>query len=133
MPLSTQQQRLVSMLEYLEQWDKLNRTPTFDVASHPGLVIWQNDLADVPGFHLNIADATGEVWLEIERLRPAKPPAPIEALVPWVMIPDDPTKEPQSRETLPNLKEPEKPLQFDELPELQSIFDAYVRGPWSKW
>lgn len=133
MSLTTEQQRLVSMLEYLEQWDKLNRTPTFDVASHQGLVIWQNDLADIPGFHLNIADATGEVWLEIERLRPAKPPVPVEALVPWVVIPDDPTKEPRSRETLPNFEEPEKPLRFDEIPELQSMLEAYLRGPWAKW
>ncbi len=133
MQLSTQQQRLVSMLDYLEQWDKLNRTPTFDIASHQGLVIWQNDLADIPGFHLNITDATGEVWLELERLRPMKPPVPIGALVPWVMIPDDPTKEPQSRDTLPNTEEPTKPLQFDEFPELQSSFEAYLRGPWSRW
>ena len=102
MPLSTQQQRLLSMLDYLEQWDKLNRTPTFDVAAHQGLVIWQNDLKDLPGFHLQSADATGEVWMEIERLRPAKPPVPVASLVPWLIIPDDPTTEPRSRETLPN-------------------------------
>jgi very-short-patch-repair endonuclease len=133
MPPSTQQQRLVSMLDYLEQWDKLNRTPTFDVVAHQGLVIWQNDLKDLPGFHLESADATGEVWMEVERLRPAKPPVPAAALVPWLIIPDDPTKEPRSRETLPNPEDPEKPLRFDESATLQSHFAAYLSGPWSKW
>jgi hypothetical protein len=36
MALSTEQQRLVSMLDYLEEWDKLNRVPTFDVTAHQG-------------------------------------------------------------------------------------------------
>ena len=133
MPPSTQQQRLVSMLDYLEQWDKVNRTPTFDVAAHQGLVIWQNDLKDLPGFHLESADATGEVWMEVERLRAAKPPAPAAALVPWLIIPDDPTKEPRWRETLPNPENPEKPLRFDESTTLQSHFAAYLNGPWNKW
>lgn len=133
MPPSTQQQRLVSMLDYLEHWDKLNRTPTFDVVAHQGLVIWQNDLKDLPGFHLESADVTGEVWMEVERLRPVKPPVPAAALVPWLIIPDDPTKEPRSRETLPNPEESEKPLRFDESATLQSHFAAYLSGPWSKW
>ena len=121
------------MLDYLEHWDKLNRTPTFDVVAHQGLVIWQNDLKDLPGFHLESADVTGEVWMEVERLRPVKPPVPVAALVPWLIIPDDPTKEPRSRETLPNPEESEKPLRFDESATLQSHFAAYLSGPWSKW
>lgn len=133
MPPSIQQQRLVSMLDYLEHWDKLNRTPTYDVVAHQGLVIWQNDLKDLPGFHLESADATGEVWMEVERLRPAKPPTPVASLVPWLIIPDDPTKEPRARETLPNPEDPEKPLRFDESATLQSHFAAYLNGPWSKW
>lgn len=133
MPLSTSQQRLVSMLDYLEQWDKLNRTPTFDVAAHQGLVIWQNDLKDLPGFHLENGDSTSEVWMEVERLRPVKPPVPVASLSPWLIIPDDPTKEPRSRETLPNPEDSEKPLRFDEGDMLQSYFDAYRNGPWNKW
>lgn len=133
MPLSTEQQRLSSMLEYLEQWDKLNRTPTFDVASHQGLVIWQGDLTDLPGFHLNTADASGEVWMEVERLRPAKPPTLAASLVPWVIVTDDPTKEPRSRESLPNPNDPEKPLLFEEDAELTLAFTNYFSGPWVKW
>ena len=34
------------MLDYLEEWDKLNRTPVFDIASHQALMIWQQDVLD---------------------------------------------------------------------------------------
>jgi hypothetical protein len=26
-----------------------------------------------------------------------------------------------------------QPLRFDEIPELQSMLEAYLRGPWAKW
>ena len=121
------------MLDYLEQWDKLNRAPTFDVASHNGLVVWQNDLVDLPGFHLNIPDASGEVWMEVERLRPIKPPTPPAGLLPWLLIPDDPAKEPRNRESLPNLEDPEKPLTFEDNPVLVSALAEYLSGSWAKW
>ena len=71
--------------------------------------------------------------MEVERSRPVKPPPAAAALVPWLIIPDDPTKEPRPRETLPNPEDPEKPLIFDESEALISQFAAYLRGPWSKW
>ena len=36
---SLHQQRLTSMLDYLEEWDKLNRKPVFDIASHQLLMM----------------------------------------------------------------------------------------------
>ena len=71
---SLHQQRLTSMLDYLEEWDKLNRSPIFDIASHQALMIWQQDVVELPGFSLNSSDASGEVWLTLDRLRPTKPP-----------------------------------------------------------
>jgi transcription elongation GreA/GreB family factor/very-short-patch-repair endonuclease len=134
MTLSTEQQRLVSMLDYLEEWDKLNRVPVFDVAAHQGgFVAWQHDLTGLPGIHFDLADDSSEIWMEIERLRPAKPPQPPAALVPWMLLRDNPSAEPDHRETLPNPEIPEKPLVFEENPSLVSAFQTYVNGPWKKW
>jgi hypothetical protein len=94
---------------------------------------WQSDLNGLPGIHFDTADASGEIWMEIERLRPAKPPAPSAALIPWVLFSDNPTSEPSHRETLPNPEVPETPLVFDEIPSLVSAFETYVDGPWKKW
>src|SRR5439155_24065929 len=104
--MTTEQQRLVAMLDYLEEWDKLNRVPTFDVATHQGLLAWQADIAELPGVHFNVADASGEIWLEIERLRPKKPPDVSPQLASWVLLKDDPTVTPAHRELLPNKNDP---------------------------
>lgn len=121
------------MLDYLEQWDKLNRAPAFDVTTHQGLVIWQSDVAELPGFHLNSNDASGEVWMHAERLRPAKPPTPAAILLPWIIVPDDPTEKPRARKSLPNKEEPEEPLIFDENAALRDALAQYCDGPWAKW
>jgi very-short-patch-repair endonuclease len=122
------------MLDYLEEWDKLERVPVFDVATHQGgFLAWQHDLAGLPGIHFDLADASGEIWMEIERLRPTKPPVPPAALVPWVLLKDQPAAEPGHRESLPNPETPEKPLVFEEIPSLVSAFETYVKGPWQKW
>jgi very-short-patch-repair endonuclease len=130
MSLSTEQ-RLVAMLDYLEEWDKLDRTPAFDVGAHQGgFLAWQSDLENLPGVHLNLEN---EVWMEIERLRPTKPPPPSAALTPWLLIKDDPAAEPMHRETLPNPEVPEKPLVFEEIASLVGGFKDYMEGPWRTW
>lgn len=133
MPLSIHQQRLISMLEYLENWDRLNRTPVLDVASHQGLTIWQDDIRDLPGIYLNAPDASGEVWLMIERLRAIRPPVIPSRLLPWIVVPDDPTKSPQHREVIPDPKNAEQDLFFEDDPSLAETLQAYVEGPWHRW
>lgn len=134
MTLSIEQQRLVAMLDYLGEWDKLNRAATFDVAAHQGgFLAWQADIESLPGVHLNIADSSGEVWMEIERLRSSKPPAPHPDLIPWIVLKDDPTTEPAHRESLPNPESPEKPLVFEEIAGLVARFEAYLREAWRNW
>jgi hypothetical protein len=133
MPLSTHQKRLISMLEYLENWDRLNRTPVLDLTSHQGLVIWQDDLRELPGIHLNVSDESGEVWMTIERLRATRPPAAPAQVLPWLVVPDDPSKQPQHREVIPDPKDAEKDLFFEDDPTLAEAFKVYVDDPWHKW
>lgn len=121
------------MLEYLENWDRLNRTPVLDVATHQGLVIWQDDLRDLPGIHLNAPDESGEVWLMIERLRVTRPPVVPTKLLPWLVVPDDPSKQPQHREVLPDPKDAEQDLFFEDDPTLVEALQAYIEGPWLEW
>ena len=130
---SLHQQRLTSMLDYLEEWDKLNRTPVFEIASHQALMIWQQDVAELPGVSLNSSDESGEVWLTLDRLRPTKPPQlPVE-LVPWVVVSDDPSREPHRRESIPHPTEPEQEINFDDAPERETAFTTYLDKQWSEW
>jgi very-short-patch-repair endonuclease len=127
------QQRLVSMLEYLEHWDKLNRVPVFDVNAHQGLLLWQNDISDLPGISFNSADITGDVWMTLERLRPIKPPHPPLDILPWIVVSDDPRNEPHRRETLPHPSTPDEIENFDDDPTREEAFTAYLEGAWKKW
>jgi len=131
--LSTNQQRLTSMLDYLEEWDKLNRTPVFDIVSHQALMIWQQDIAELPGFSINSSDESGEVWLTIDRLRPTKPPQLPVDLEPWVVVSDDPSQAPHRRESIPHPTESEQDISFDDAPERGTAFNAYLEKQWHDW
>jgi very-short-patch-repair endonuclease len=130
---SLHQQRLISMLDYLEEWDKLSRTPVFDIAAHQALIIWQQDVAALPGFALNSSDETGEVWLTLDRLRPTKPPSLPAELVPWVVVSDDPFREPHRRESIPHPTEPKQEIEFDDAPEREGLFASYIEKSWAEW
>ena len=121
------------MLDYLEEWDKLNRAPVFDISSHQGLIIWQRDVSELPGFALNSSDDTGEVWLTLDRLRPTPPPSLPLDLMPWVVISDDPSRKPHRRESIPHPTEPEEQINFDDSPEREAAFAAYVDERWLEW
>lgn len=121
------------MLDYLEEWDKLKRTPVFDIASHQALMIWQQDVAELPGFSLNSSDESGEVWLSLDRLRPKKPPQLPDELVPWVVVSDDPSREPHRRESIPHPTVPDQEIDFDDAPERETAFAAYLDKQWSEW
>jgi len=127
-------QRLVSMLDYLEQWDKLNRTPTFDVSDHQGsLIIWEHDLKGLPSISLDLSDSSGEIWMEVKRLHPSKPPSPSEDISVWLMISDNPKYNPTIIESIPDPEDPEKQIIFADETEIQKRVAEYIEGAWTKW
>ena len=122
---SLHQQRLTSMLDYVEEWDKLNRTPVFDIACM-ALMIWQQDVAELPGFSLNSSDESGERLADASSVRPTKPPQlPVE-LVPWIVVSDDPLREPHRRESILHPTGPGQEINFDDAPERETAFAAYT-------
>jgi superfamily I DNA and/or RNA helicase len=129
-----EQQRLIQMLDYLESWDRLNRTPTFDVIDHQGgLVIWESDLQGLKGIHLRPADASGDIWLQVERLFATKPPAPPSEITPWVVVSDIPDVPPSYLESIPDPDKKDPLLLFEDQEGLEAVFEAYKAGPWQKW
>jgi hypothetical protein len=54
-------------------------------------------------------------------------------LLPWLVVPDDPSKQPQHREVLPDPKDAEQDLFFEDDPSLVEALQAYIEGPWLKW
>ncbi|MGH8092261.1 MAG: AAA domain-containing protein [Chthoniobacterales bacterium] len=131
--LSESQQRLLSVLEYLEELDKLTRRAAFEISEHGGLAIYQQDASGLPGIILNRLDAEGEIWMGIERLRPTRPPAPPVALASWLLLRDDPTAEPKCRETIIAGPKPDKIERLEDHPEITTAFDHYLAEQWEPW
>lgn len=133
-PLPQEQQRLIQMLDYLENWDRLNRSPTFDVSDHQGgLVVWESDLQGLKGVHLKPSDVTGDIWLEVERLFATNPPTPPAEISRWVVISDLPDVLPTHRESIPDEDDKELFLIFEDQEEVKASFEAYKKGVWQKW
>ena len=131
--LSESQRRMLSILDYLEELDKLTRRAVFEITEHGGLSIYQADVGGLPGIVLGRVDAEGEIWMEIERLRPARPPLPPSDLAPWCILRDDPAVEPKCRETLVIGPEPENVERLEDRPEIASALDRYRAEQWATW
>ena len=74
--LAPEQQRLIAILAYLNDWDKLNRAPISSVRDYrAGLLLFQAEAKELPAVKLNLSGSDGEeVWMEIPRLSKTPPP-----------------------------------------------------------
>lgn len=130
------QKRLIALLDYIEQVEKLGRKPTFVVPTGY-FCQYEEDLRGLPSLEFDCGGEGDEVWLRVPRLKEKDPPPPGEALTPWVVLSKSLDKPPQLRSeiTVPAAKEGESPvtLPLEDAPQIRPAFDAYVRGPWTGW
>ena len=130
-------QKLLAVLEYLENWDKLTRTAVKDVAAYGmGLVAYQADIEDLKEIRLNTLDANQDpVWVEVPRLHKAKPPEPSKELLPWIILSPSPDVEPGHRAhlTLPSSDGEQEAQELEFSDELKASLDNYVGTAWRPW
>ena len=135
--MAANKEKLIAVLQYLEDWDKLTRDVVKDVGRYGmGLVIYQHEVEQLPEVRLNILDANQDpVWIEVPRLRKEKPPEPPEELQRWLILSPNPENEPQyhSKITVPaeDGGEGQHEEKFPE--ELKEAFDKYVTAKWRPW
>jgi hypothetical protein len=130
-------EKLVAVLQYLEDWDKLTRTVVKDVAAYGmGLLVHQAEVEALKEIKLDTLDANQDpVWIEVPRLRKEKPPQPPEELLPWIVLSPNPDHEPHhhAKISIPPVdgKDQEQELEISE--ELRASFDKYLVGLWKPW
>ena len=135
--MSPEQERLIAILRYLEDWDKLNSTPVASVLDYrAGLVAFQSEVQEMPRIKLNVVGADNEaVWMEIPRLSKTPPPSLREEIIIWVTLKDDPKARPEHIDSIevPPVDGEEEggTIMFDH--ELEAAFDAYVEHEWVPW
>lgn len=93
--LNIQQKRLSSLIEFAKQAARLKLTTVKEVNRHNIFTLYEHDLIDLPGVHLNAEHEGDEIWLSIERMWESQPPKAIEKpLSAWLSLSNNPNKEP---------------------------------------
>jgi hypothetical protein len=133
---STVQDRLIALLEYIEQAEKLGRKPVF-VVPDQFYCAYEQDLRGLPGVEFNLAVKADELWLRVPRLKEEEGPQPSEELKPWIFRSKDPHREPTLKDeiTVPWQESKNQPqvLKRTDFPQIDIAFQAYLSGPWTAW
>lgn len=126
--------RLVGILEYIEQTEKLKRKPAFIVPDDI-FSAYQSIMKGLPGVEFNLQHDGDDLWLRISRLTESPCPEPNETLKPWIILHKSPEKKPDIKNDIfiyeGTLLVGEQKL--EEHPEIQQAFVEFVDTIWFSW
>lgn len=129
-------QRLLNVLDYIEEVEKVGRPIPFRVADHKRTAFFEHELEGLPGICFD-ADPSNQIWLEVKRQQPIDPPKlENERLAALIKILNDPRKEPLLDETaLLEMVENEEVEDFNEqsAEEVRKAYRDYLNGPFKRW
>jgi very-short-patch-repair endonuclease len=132
--MSTPQERLIGLLEYIEQVEKLKKTAPTKV---PGeyFKVAQGEIQGLPGVEFNLIDGGDDVWMRLSRLIEQDPPDPGASLRPWVSLSKSLEKKPELRNEIIARKDrtTEVYLKLSDFPGIKKSFDRYVTDVWEAW
>lgn len=126
--------RVLDLLNYIEQVEKLKSKPAFSVPTDY-FVAYQHELRGLPELQYNLQVEGDDVWLRVPRLQEIAPPELDEVLKPWVTLPKNPEKTPELKNEIV-LFEGKREVAREQLsshPEVKELFDWYVEYLWDAW
>lgn len=138
--------RMLDLIDYIIAVEKDKLKLVTDVADHHALHRTHDELAALPGITFNRVSDEDVALLTVQRLARKSPPEPAESLLKaWLVLSDDPGREPRLRERLTSaecqaaeisLESDATGLDLDEFARVAEIRDGlatYVAGPWDDW
>lgn len=138
--------RMLDLIDYVIAVEKDKLKLVTDVAEHRGLHRSHDELAELPGIAFNRISGEDAAFLTVDRLNRKPPPEPAAPLLKaWLVLSDDPAREPRLRErlTAAECQEAAIPqedegagLDLEEYVEAEAIRDglvAYTTGLWADW
>lgn len=132
----TVQDRLIALLDYIEQAEKLGRKPAF-VVPDQFYCAYEEDLRGLPGVEFNLTAEDDELWLRVPRLKEEEAPHASEELNAWMVRSKDTHREPTLKDeiTAPSQepKNQRQVLKRTDFPEIDIAFQSYLSGPWTAW
>lgn len=127
-------ERVLDLLNYIEQVEKLKAKPTFVVPSDGHFVAYRNELQELPDIEFNLQAEGDDVWLRIPRLQEIPAPEPDEVLKPWITVSKSADKRPEIKaEAMLAIEEAPQRHALADHPEIKEHFDWYVEYMWEPW
>lgn len=126
--------RVLDLLTYIEQVEKLKTKPTFTVPTEY-FAAYQHELKGLPGIQYNLQAEGDDVWLRVPRLREISAPDVDEQLKVWVTLLKSPEKTPELKSEVVTY-EGKREISREQLkdhPEIKELFDWYVENQWEPW
>jgi very-short-patch-repair endonuclease len=130
----TPQERLIELLVYIEQVEKMRRVAPFKVPDD-FFRGFQAQFQGLPGIEFNLVSGGDDVWARLARLKEELPPDPPESLSLWISVSKSPDKEPELREEIVVKKDEgtERRLTLTQFPGLRKTFATYYSDKWTPW
>ncbi len=132
--MSESNSRVLDLLNYIEQVEKLKTKPAFSVPADY-FVAHQHEMQGLPELRFNVQSEGDDVWLRLPRLQEIAPPDLDETLVPWVALPKSPDKFPELKAHVV-VYEGKKEVgreRLEDRPEVQELFSWYLEFQWEPW
>lgn len=126
--------RVLDLLTYIEQVEKLKTKPTFTVPTEY-FAAYQHELKGLPGIQYNLQAEGDDVWMRMPRLREIPAPDVDEQLKPWATLPKSPEKTPELKSEVVTYEDKREISreQLKDHPEIKELFDWYVENQWEPW
>ena len=144
----TERERALALYTFLQGFVQLRTKTIRDISRYEqdGQVIWAADIPREHGchcvaWHRDTPEASGddapdEVWIEIRKPHPTRPPEPPEPVRAWVrreQLADSSLELPELFPAIPG-KSPDDPqIRLEDHPEVEKAWDAYIVGHWWPW
>lgn len=126
--------RVIELLTYIEQVEKLKNKPTFSVPTD-FFVAYEHELQGLPELQFNLQDDDDDVWMRLPRLQEISAPPLSEQLKGWVTLPKSPEKNPElnAEYVVYENKQEIARHQLQDHPEIKELFNWYVESQWEPW
>ena len=139
--------RMIDLIDYVIAVEKDKLKIVTDVADHRAFNRSGIQLVELPGVHFNAIDGDEVAWLKVERLAKVPPP-PVpddEPCRAWVVLFDDPAKQPRLRDGLTASECQQAGIEFEpgqtsfslrdysDHEAVEASFAEYLDGPWARW
>jgi very-short-patch-repair endonuclease len=126
--------KVIDLLNYIEQIEKLKRKPTFSLPDEY-FVSHQHELKNLPELKFNLQQDGDDIWLKLPRLQEVAPPELDEILKPWVSVSKSPDKLPEIKQEITVFQSGEETRResLRDNENVKILFDWYVEYLWKPW